>query len=222
MLRHNIEMEGEMNVSNDNWTEITPEALKAEWWHAVYLPIPKNASPDLLHEAHWMAEYCYTGAARYAQGDHGAICDPTKSVYAPRGDAIYHSHAALDRLDELEKLDPSLHRLSEFEPQHPDLRVRLGFSSESSPENERDERIARVLEDHYDKRKREEDFHEPSSDRSAPDVREGTGDIELTEGLRERLDRMLDANPDALERSTDREGLGPGFTRDDPGGGRSR
>jgi hypothetical protein len=222
MFGLNVVMDVEMNASNHDWTEITPEALKAEWWHAVYLPIPENVSPDLLREAHWMVEYCYTGAARYAQGDHRAICDPTKSVYAPRGDAVYHAQAALDRLDELERLDPSLRRQSAFEPQHPELRDRLGLSSESSLEGERDKRIARVLEDHHDKRKHEEDFRAPSNDKNARDKRERTGEIELTEAQRERLDRMLEANPDAVERSTDREGVAPDFTPGGPSGGRSR
>jgi hypothetical protein len=96
-----------------------------------------------------------------------------------------------------------------------------GSHEEVSPENEKEERIARLLEDHHDNRKREEQV---ASSRDGSDRHEshGTGDMELTEKQRQRLDRMRDSGSSQREQSQDREDGASDLGRDDQGGGRTQ
>jgi hypothetical protein len=104
---------------------LTHEAAAKDPWAAVYLPLPANPSPELVKEAHWMAEYCFeaeTSKIEPANSERrpGNAFAPTAGGFGDGIDPKTNADAALARMVELEKIDSTLERVGPHSQRDPD------------------------------------------------------------------------------------------------------
>lgn len=189
---------------------LSHEAIMREPWNAVYLPLPEAPSAGLRYEIHWNAEYCYEGATHRAENPdwpgQGAY-EPQLSDYSPAMTLEEHAKNALARLEELERLDPSLERMNprgigtELEARGSEIESALPRSDET------DRHSDRALDAN------------PAKSPSDPE-RDKFANVEVTDRMRRLLDQPDIERPEN-EEQRDQE-LGLDLHHDNSGGGRTR
>jgi hypothetical protein len=219
---------------SDIHEELSHEAIERDPWNAVYLRLPETPSPALLREAHWNTEYCYEAALARAENPEwsGARAfEPQYSEHGPRAVEAEHAKSALERLESLERLDPTLERagpssiVAELERQ----------GNPIANENARDEDV-----DALEQRKSESIFGRPHTERGQELRARGAGgartaeqndgraastldkkpEFEITDRMRRLLDQA-DREPRDNEKQLDRD-TESDLSRDPSGDGRTR
>lgn len=197
--------------------ELSLEAIAREPWNAVYLQLPDSPSPELLKDAHYFAQYCYRAASSRAEKPDGhgrSPFEPQDTEYGPDATAAEHAKNALKRIEELERIDPTLVRLLHPEP--------IGDNKIADLKNINDETShSAEIDERREEHKQPDDRNQPAEKMNAKteDHRAGkTANVEVSD----RMSRMLDADyseDNDLEKSDDHEKPGD---RDFGGGGHSR
>jgi hypothetical protein len=192
-------MEDKVMTERRDLEELSLDTLDREPWNAVYLPLPEAPSPDLVKRAHWTAEYCFEAAMNRAEnpGWRGANAfEPNSGEYGPIATAADHAKTALGRMEELERLDPTLVRM---------------LPPRTSAENiSRDEEASQSANSPHSQSRPDEST--PRLDDSRPaDSSKDTADLQADKlsnvEISDRMRRMLDAGPaDELERSDGENG----------------
>ena len=199
--------------------ELSLEAIEHEIWHSVYLPLPKTPSPELLKTTHWNAEYCYEAAkARAENPDWPGIraFEPKISEYGRSDGERGHANAALERMEQCERLDPTLVRMlpamSERDPADQERPSSDRGSDRTDLKSDTEPTSSSAVLD-YEKR------HAENKNGEVGDQRLGKSQ---PEELSDRMQRLLNSGSserEAVHRSEDPNELGP---RNGSGGGRSR
>jgi hypothetical protein len=93
---------------------VTLAAIGRDPWAAVYMPLPEKPDAALVKGAHHSAEYCYEAAINRAENPDS----PAHSAHEPQRNGLgsdstptENAAAALDRMEALERIDPTLTRV---------------------------------------------------------------------------------------------------------------
>ena len=193
--------------------ELSKEAITRDHWSAVYCPVPQAAPHELLKHAHWVAEYCYEAALYRVENPESRTVQAFEPHDWHRLDVatlVAHANAARERLEELERLDPSLERMNHRGVDYREDREWLErMTREGLSRNEDSGSTAADPREHDEQRQetRERFISDPSDKRT---------NVEITD----RMERLLDTEHDN-DRDMDRDDDFD-IERDTPDGGHSR
>jgi hypothetical protein len=145
----------------DDQKLLTIEAIDRDPWAAVYMPLPETPDAALVKGAHHSAEYCYEAALNRAEHPDS----PAHSAHEPQRKGLGSDNtptenvaAALDRMEALEKIDPTLTRVGPHSiegPPPPDGPGRDGVGEQfraaqqivaNTPQGQRERDLGQVID----------------------------------------------------------------------------